>query len=286
MWFRRDLRAFDHAALHHALKSSKSVYCAFIFDSDILAGLPPADRRVHFIHASVAELDCQLRQLGGALLVRHGPAVDTIVALAGQLQVDAVFTTNDYEPLAIARDAQVGARLQAAGRRFASFKDQVIFEKDEVLSLAGRPFSVFTPYRNAWRKRLDQDPGCLAQWPTEPHAAALAAPLAGETLPSLDALGFGAAALLPLPVAAGMSGAAALFDDFTGRVAAYREARDYPAIKGPSYLSMHLRFGTLSVRYLVRAALALMASGAGGEGASVWLSELIWREFYAMRWRS
>ncbi len=282
MWFRRDLRAFDHAALHHALKSSKLVYCAFIFDSDILAGLPPEDRRVHFIHASLLELDRELRQMKGALLVRHGPAAATITALAAQLEVDAVFTNNDYEPQAIERDAEVAASLQAAGRRFASFKDQVIFEKDEVLSLAGRPFSVFTPYKNAWLKQLEQDPSCLAPWHTEPDAAALAAPRAGEAIPSLDALGFGAAAGQALPVAAGMAGATALFDDFTSRIASYKEARDYPGVKGPSYLSMHLRFGTISVRYLVRTALALMASGAGGEGAPVWLSELIWREFYAM----
>jgi deoxyribodipyrimidine photo-lyase len=282
VWFRRDLRAFDHAALHHALKSSKLVHCAFIFDSDILAGLPPTDRRVHFIHASVAELDRELRLLGGSLLVRHGPAVDTIVALAAELKVDGVVTTNDYEPQAIARDALVAARLNADGRHFSSFKDQVIFEKDEVLSLAGKPFSVFTPYKNAWRKLVEQDPSCLAPWQTEPYAATLAAPRAGETLPSLDALGFGAAAAQPLPVPAGMAGAAVLFDDFIQRMAAYQETRDYPGIKGPSYLSMHLRFGTVSVRYLVRTALSLMASGAGGEGAPVWLSELIWREFYAM----
>jgi deoxyribodipyrimidine photo-lyase len=282
VWFRRDLRAFDHAALHHALTSSNVVHCAFVFDVDILAALPREDRRVEFIHASLLELDAELRQLGGHLIVRHAVAADEIPQLAAELGVDAVFVNGDYEPQAIARDAAVAARLQAAGRKFFSFKDQLIFEKDEVLSLAGRPFSVFSPYKNAWLKRMAADPGCVASFPVEQDGARLAPAPPGHVLPRLADIGFAPTNLHALGIPTGMAGAARLFEDFIARLPRYGEARDFPALKGPSYLSMHLRFGTLSVRHLVRTVNELIARGAGGEGGPIWLSELIWREFYAM----
>ncbi|MDQ1812555.1 deoxyribodipyrimidine photo-lyase [Massilia sp. CCM 9210] len=282
VWFRRDLRAFDHAALHHALTSSNSVYCVFIYDNTILDSLPRADRRVEFIHASLAELDAELRQLGGCLIVRHADAAQAIPTLAAQLGVDAVFVNGDYEPQAIARDAAVASRLEAEGRRFFSYKDQVIFEKSEVLTLAGQNFSVFTPYKNAWLKRMAAEPDCVAPYPVEPHAARLAPPIDDAPLPTLRELGFEPTNLSALSIPTGMSGAARLFEDFIGRIADYGEARNYPVLKGPSYLSVHLRFGTLSLRHLVRTVTELIARGAGGEGAPVWLSELIWRDFYAM----
>jgi deoxyribodipyrimidine photo-lyase len=284
VWFRRDLRDFDHAALHLALTSSNRVYCAFIFDTDILAPLPRADRRVDFIHACVEELHASLRELGGYLIVRQGIAVDEIARLAAELEVDAVFVNGDYEPQAIARDELVAARLEGAGRQFFSSKDQVVFEKNEVLTLGEKPFTVFTPYKNAWLKQMAADPECLAPYPVKPHAARLApaSPVPGERLPSLADIGFLPTNLRELEIAPGMSGGAALFEDFVNRIDAYGEARNYPAVNGASALSMHLRFGTVSVRQLVRSVNQLIASGAGGAGAPVWLSELIWREFYAM----
>ncbi len=279
VWFRRDLRVFDHAALHHALSNSHSVYCVFIYDKDILDGLPRADRRVEFIHGSLAELDAELRKMGGHLIVRLGGAVEQIGALAAELGVDAVFANGDYEPQAIDRDAAVAAVLEADRRSLFTYKDQVIFEKSEVLTLAAQTFSVFTPYKNAWIKRMLAEPGCLDAYEIDAYAERLAPAPAGHRLPELGEIGFEAASL---PIAPGMSGAARLFEDFIGRIAAYGEARNYPAVKGPSYLSVHLRFGTLSIRHLVRTVNSIIANGAGGEGAPVWLSELIWREFYAM----
>ncbi|HEY0491709.1 MAG TPA: deoxyribodipyrimidine photo-lyase [Telluria sp.] len=279
VWFRRDLRAYDHAALHHALTSSQQVYCVFVYDSTILDPLPRADRRVSFIHASIAELDAELRQLGGALLVRHAAAVDAIPALAAELGVDAVFANHDYEPGAIARDDEVAARLEDQGRQYLSYKDQVIFEKDEVLTLAAQPFSVFTPYKNAWLKRLAAQPDSLAPFPVEEHAGRLAPLHSVGALPTLADLGFDP---VDTGVPTGMGGAAAMFDAFLERIAAYSTARDYPAIDGTSGLSVHLRFGTISVRHLVRTVQAMLGYGGGGAGAPVWLSELIWREFYAM----
>jgi deoxyribodipyrimidine photo-lyase len=280
VWFRRDLRSYDHAALHHALACSSQVYCAFVFDQEILAPLPRDDRRVGFIHASVLELDADLRRLGGCLRVLHGRGADAIVRLAQELGVEAVFANNDYEPAAIVRDAAVAARLAADGCSFVSLKDQLIFEKDEVLTLAGQPFSVFTPYKNAWLKRLAQHPECLAPWQVEPHAQRLAPAPSGHAVPTLQALGFAPSATPALP--AGMSGATQLFERFIPHLADYGSARDFPFEDGTSRLSVHLRFGTISIRHLVRTVQQLAAGGAGGAGAAVWLSELVWREFYAM----
>ncbi|MDL2357805.1 MAG: deoxyribodipyrimidine photo-lyase [Pseudomonadota bacterium] len=282
VWLRRDLRSVDHAALHHALTSSNAVHCVFIYDRAILATLPRADRRVEFIHASLAELDAELRRLGGGLIVRHGDAAAEIVRLAAELDVEAVFVNGDAEPQAIARDAAVAASLERDGRQLFSFKDHVIFEKNEVLTLGEKPFSVFTPYKNAWLKCMAAEPECLAPYPVEPHAARLAPAPPGPALPSLAEIGFAPTNLRALGIPTGMAGGAALFDNFLARVGAYDEARNYPAVKGPSYLSMHLRFGTVSVRQLVRTIVQLIARGGGGSGAPVWLSELIWREFYAM----
>jgi deoxyribodipyrimidine photo-lyase len=286
VWFRRDLRVHDHAALHHALANSAQVYCAFVFDDAILASLPRRDRRVDFIHASVLELAGALQERGGALIVRHADAATAIPKLAAELGVDAVLCNRDYEPAAIARDACVAQALAGAGRELCDFKDQVIFEKHEVVALSGQPFSVYTPYKNAWLKRLHADSayGALQPYPVEALAERFAAsthPVAAG-VPELAALGFERSNLAELAIPTGMSGAQALLDDFLPRMAQYDTARDYPAVRGPSYLSVHLRFGTVSIRQLVLRALEQIASGEGADGAAVWLSELIWRDFYSM----
>jgi deoxyribodipyrimidine photo-lyase len=279
VWFRRDLRSFDHAALHYALAGSRQVFCAFVFDTAILDGLPADDRRVQFIHASLAELDAALRRLGGGLLIGHGRAEEEIPRIASELGVEAVFANRDYEPAAIARDALVARRLQQDGRNLVTTKDQVIFEADEVLTLAGGPFSVFTPYKNAWLRRLAAQADALAPYDVAPYAAALAAPSPGcHALPGLAGIGFTIPARPIEP--AGMTGAAALLDAFTARMGDYGHARDFPAMDATSRLSVHLRFGTTSIRQLARTAHALAAQGS--QGAAVWLSELIWRDFYAM----
>jgi deoxyribodipyrimidine photo-lyase len=282
VWFRRDLRVFDHAALHHALadavQQDGAVYCVFVFDSDILAGLPRDDRRVRFIHASLRELDAELRKLGGGLIVRHGAARELVPRLAAELGAGAVYVNEDYEPDAVARDAAVAEALGLDGRSLLRFKDQVIFEKSEVLTLAGGIYGVFTPYKNAWLKRLNAQPEAAAPWMIEPYAAGLAA-VPESPLPSLADLGFDDG---PLPAPAGMDGATRLFEDFLPRLADYGTARDFPMQDATSRLSIHLRFGTTSVRHLVRTLRQMMANGAGGTGAPVWLSELVWRDFYAM----
>jgi deoxyribodipyrimidine photo-lyase len=281
VWFRRDLRDFDHAALYHALTGADAVFCAFVFDRAILDALPDAaDRRVEFIHDSVGELAAALDRRGGGLIVRHADARDEVPRLAAQLRVAAVYANHDYDPAARERDAAVEHALRSVGIAFHTSKDQVIFERDEILSQSGKPFAVFTPYRNAWLKALT--PFFLRSYPVARHAGALASPPpdVASVLPGLESLGFARTNLRELRVATGMSGGASLFADFRKRIDAYADARDYPALRGPSYLSVHLRFGTVSIREL--AAFAHDRSlRENGRGAATWLSELIWREFYA-----
>ena len=279
VWFRRDLRAHDHAALYHALRAAEQVWCVFVFDANILRPLPKADRRVEFIHDSVVELDAALHALGGRLLVRHGPAMSEIVRLASELGVQAVYANHDDEPDALARDAAVRTALAEAGVALHTTKDHVVFERSEVLTLSGTPYTVFTPYKNAWLKKLE--PFFVEAYPVERHAAGLAAapPGIATAIPSLEAIGFERTNLHALKIPTGSSGAKALLADFLPRIDDYGEARNFPAIKGPSYLSVHLRFGTVSIRELAAAALA-HGKNAAAAGAAVWLSELIWRDFY------
>ncbi len=272
VWFRRDLRDFDHAALHHALGQAREVVCAFVFDREILDRLPdPGDRRVEFIHASVVELQQALEMKGGGLIVRQGVAREEIVRLATEFRADAVFFNHDDDPAARLRDTAVEAALQGEGVAVHHFKDTVVFEREEVLTAAGKPFSVFTPYKNAWLKALT--PSALQSHPVDAHADRL---LPRSTpVPSLQDLGFAPTNLRELGLPTGMAGGAQLLADFLERIDAYRETRDFPALRGPSALSVHLRFGTVSIRQLAAAAWQ-----RGGRGAETWLTELIWRDFY------
>jgi deoxyribodipyrimidine photo-lyase len=273
VWLRRDLRLYDQAALFHALKASRAVYAVFVFDTEILDALPTgADRRVEFIHGSVAALKHEIEARGATLHVLHGAASKQVPAFARAVGAEAVFCNRDYEPAAIRRDAAVASVLADSGIAFHAFKDQVIFEQDEVLTQAGRPFGVFTPYKQAWLKKLDAF--YLKSYPLHAYLDRLAKEPPAE-MPDLAEIGFERTSLRELGVQPGEAGARQLFEDFLGRIHTYREARDFPAVKGPSYLSVHLRFGTLSIRELVAT-----AQGIGGAGADTWLSELIWREFY------
>ncbi len=293
VWLRRDLRVDDHAALYHALTAARRVWCAFVFDTAILDALPRADRRVEFIRDSLVGVDAELRALGAShgvegvgLLVAHGRAADVVPALAAALHVQAVYASHDDDPYAIERDARVRGRLSELGVALHTSKDHVVFERDEVLTQGGSPFSVFTPYKNAWLAKLD--PYFVRAYPVAKHASALAprpeppAIAAGRVwagVPALAEIGFEPTNLHRLRLPTGPAGAAELLDDFLAeRIDRYRETRDFPAVKGPSYLSTHLRFGTVSVRRLARE--AWQRAQAGSAGAQGWLNELIWRDFY------
>lgn len=216
---------------------------------------------------------------GTALLVRHARPSEALGTLVTKLSVDAVFANHDDEPQALARDAAVQALLASQGVAFHSFKDHVIFERTEVLTQAGKPYSVFTPYKNAWLKKVDSF--YVKPYPVARYADALAPLPGGEppAIPSLDTLGFVKTNLSALKIPTGSQGGTALFEEFLGRIGRYRDTRDFPALKGPSYLGVHLRFGTVSIRKM--ASTALQQQNEGSEGAATWLSELIWRDFYA-----
>jgi len=287
VWLRRDLRVDDHAALHHALRAARQVWCVFVFDRDILDALPRADRRVEFIRDSLVGVDAELRALaashgieGAGLIVRHGWAQDEIPALAARLHVQAVYASHDDEPAALVRDAKVRGLLANAGVALHTSKDHVVFERSEVLTQSGGAFSVFTPYKNAWLKKCE--PFYLSPYPVAKHASALAPRPADESgapgVPTLRAIGFEPTNLHQLRLPSGPAGGQELLADFLDRIDHYHETRDFPAIKGPSYLSTHLRFGTVSIRQLAREAQHRCV--AGSRGAEVWLSELIWRDFY------
>ena len=288
LWLRRDLRVDDHAALYHALRGARRVWCVFVFDREILDPLlaagGAADRRVEFIRDSLVGVDAELRSLaashgieGAGLIVRHGWAHEEIPALAAQLGVQAVYANHDDEPASLARDARVRGALADRGVVLHTSKDHVVFERSEVLTQTGGAFTVFTPYKNAWLKKCDDY--YLSAYPVAKYASALAPRPPGHSgVPALEAIGFERSNLHQLRLPSGPAGAQELLADFLQRIDHYHEGRDFPAVKAPSYLGPHLRFGTVSIRRLARE--AHNRREAGSRGAEIWLSELIWRDFY------
>lgn len=282
MWFRRDLRVADNATLYAALNACAQVHCVFILDRSILDELPTKDRRVEFIIQSLQQLDAALRQLGGrpqhGLIVRHAYAADEVVKLAQTLKVDCVYAGRDYEPQAQQRDARVERALTQVGIRFETHKDHVIFEKREIVTQSGSAYGVFTPYKNNWLSRLGSDDLHSHDVHHLGHRLAERPMDQCTTLPDLTDIGFQPSNLSALKIPTGLQGGQALFEDFFDRMDNYSVWRNFPALKGPSYLGVHLRFGTISIRRLVD--IAWQRQLAGSEGAAVWLSELVWRDFY------
>ncbi len=276
MWFRRDLRLEDNAAFSRALDECDQVHCVFCFDREILDKLEDrADRRVEFIHQSIVEMEKGLKKAGGGLIVRHGRAHEVIPELAEELGVDRVYANHDYEPRRLERDRAVGKSLRQAGRELRTFKDHVVFEKDEVLNKSGKPFRVYTPYKRAWRARLSDEDlaphSCRTYFPKKLNRPPRSVKSDAWTL---KALGF---KKTDLKWPGGESAGRAQFDEFLTRIKDYKDERNFPSTEGVSRMSVHLRFGTVSIRELVREAMAVR-----GKGAETWVDELIWREFYNM----
>lgn len=258
-WFRRDLRLEDNVGLYEALKNHQKVLPVFIFDSDILDRLEDKnDRRVEFIHQRLEDLQQKLVSLGSTLLVCYGKPQEIWEKLS-KLKPKAVYANHDYEPYAVKRDEQVQGLLSDGGIAFRTFKGHVILEKDEVLKDDGRPYSVFTPYSRRWRAKLTADH--LRNFPTENFFNHLLI-TAPKPIVSLSKMGFKASGIA-FPQA----------EIKTNIVSNYTEQRNLPAIEGTSRLGIHLRFGTISIRKLARETQTLN---------DTFLSELIWRDFYAM----
>lgn len=264
-WIRRDLRLEDHRALELATESADEVVVAFVFDTVILDQLQDRDdRRVTFIYRSLKELDEKLRAKGSQLVVLHGDPLEEISALAERLKADAVVTARDFDSYAIRRDAQVKEKV----KEFLAVKDSVIFEAGEIFSQSGGPFRTYTPYARVWRNRFQPEEEA------RPDLTALAneETLKTEpTLPPLKTLGFEENDLWLEP---GETAAQARLAEFSDKIPNYAEARDFPAVDATSGLSVHLRFGTISIRACVRKALEYGIDG------DKWLAELIWRDFY------
>lgn len=259
-WFRRDLRLADNAGLYHALKSGMQVIPIFIFDSDILSRLGNrTDRRVHFIHHALFELKADLEAHGASLTVIHGVPKDVIPRLAHDLDAKAIFANHDYEPYAMHRDQQVKELLAEQAVTFQTFKDQCIFEKGEVLKDDGLPYTVFTPYSKKWKTTLKDFH--LKAYPTEKNLAGLR-PMPPTPLPSLEEMGFNVTDLVIPPN-----------EVENELLKKYHDTRNYPSVQGTSRLSVHLRFGTVSIRQLARKAALTNET---------FLNELIWRDFYMM----
>lgn len=257
-WFRRDLRLEDNVGLYHALNAGKPVLPLFIFDSDILDQLEdPADRRVDFIHQQVTRIHQELVKIGSSMLAKHGKPLNIFHELFEQYQVSSVFANHDYEGYSIERDESVKNYLFQQGASFNSYKDHVIFEKKEVVKDDGLPYTVFTPYSKKWKAQLKETD--YQSWVTEIRKGKFfqTEPF---IMPSLEEIGFkSSGSVFHCPT---------VEEEVLKK---YAKDRDTPSLNGTSRLGVHLRFGTISIRSLVRQSLKL---------SDTFLDELIWREFY------
>ncbi len=258
-WFRRDLRLHDNAGLYRALKGPHPVLCLFIFDSDILDKLEDKDdARVTFIYNAVSDVNSGLHEHKSSLLVKYGKPLEVWEEILKEYDVKAAFTNRDYEPYAKERDYAVYDLLKEMDIPFKGYKDQVIFERQEVVKDDKTPYTVYTPYKKRWMNTVNDF--YLRSYPTEKYLKNLYHTDKLEMI-TLKQMGF--------------EESSAKFPDqeYKSVIDHYAKDRDYPARKGTSHIGLHLRFGTVSIRDLAREAI---------KHEHTWLSELIWREFYMM----
>ena len=273
-WIRRDLRLLDHVALGAAKQNSDFVTVVFVFDTNILDHLDRDDRRVTFLHQSLQELHTKLQSMGSGLVVLQGDPVVEIPAVAKILQVDAVYTNMDVEPYAKKRDQKVFEKLNEMGCWFYMLKDHVIFSGLEVKNKSGEPFKIFTPYKRQWMAQLQPEHtlDATVEENNFMHHSKLKSLKADW---SIKDIGFKKNSLWIEP---GEDEGIRRLKQFTLVMQKYHETRNFPSVpKSTSGLSVHLRFGTVSIRACVRKALQNK-----DEGSRTWLGELIWRDFYQM----
>jgi deoxyribodipyrimidine photo-lyase len=260
-WHRRDLRFEDNAGLYYALKSSNKVIPIFIFDSEILSKLPSDDQRVIYIHQEIEKLKLIYQSFNSDLKVYFGNPIDLIPKICSDFQASTLYTNKDYEPYAISRDKSIYEILQARNVNFIAKKDHVIFEKNEVLKADNSPYTVFTPYSRRWKEKLNEF--YLKAYPTEKYAKNLASFSEKENLISLEKMGFESEIKHQFPQ----------IEINKSLISKYKETRDFPSINGTSRMSLALRFGTISIRFLAQNTMKLNET---------YLNELIWRDFYQM----
>lgn len=259
-WFRRDLRLNDNAGLYQALKKCFPVLPIFIFDKVILEKLEDKnDARVEFIHSAITELNEQLTPLESSIKVFYSTPEHVFKDLVKEYDIVSVYANHDYEPYAYERDEAVKNYLKKHGIDFITFKDQCVFEKEEVTKDDGKPYTIFTPYSRKWKLKLNDF--YIKTYPNKKYFFNFFK-IKSFTIPSLKEMGFNKTAVkIPSKIIS------------KEVVVKYKEQRDFPAIKGTSHLSVHLRFGTISIRALAKQAILLNET---------WLNELIWRDFYMM----
>lgn len=258
-WFRRDLRLQDNTGLLDALQSGLPVLPVFIFDRNILDELDDRDdARVNFIHAELETLHRELKDLGSGIFFAYGKPFDLWKKWLSNWPVQGVFTNRDVEPYGIQRDREVQKLFAAKGLLWKDRKDQVIFERDDVLKPDGEPYSVYTPYSRRWKECLQEHPVVVRRLPSKPNWFQWDAP----DIPTLASMGFQTGSIV-VPAA----------KLARKKLENYAASRDFPAQEGTSRLGIHLRFGTISIRKLVEYA---------AQHSAVYLNELIWREFYQM----
>jgi len=260
-WFRRDLRLHDNAGLYHALKGELPVLPLFIFDRAILDQLEEkSDARVQFIRDTLVAIQEELGRRGSGMEVHYGLPEEVFEVVLSRYKVGQVFTNLDYEPYARERDGTIARLLARRGILFHLYKDQVIFDRDEILKDDGTPYTVFTPYSKRWKAGVNDF--FLKSYPVEKYMANLYQRGAGR-IPALSSMGFKPSGV---PIPANVV--------HTGTLKKYAEQRDFPGIAdGTTRMGIHLRFGTCSIRELARKASAL---------SEVYLGELIWRDFFHM----
>ena len=260
-WHRRDLRINDNKGLFEALKQNEIVHPIFIFDKSILDKLPNNDQRILFIYQEIESLKKSYQNLGSDLWVYYSEPSEIIPKIAQELNCSSVYFNNDYEPYALQRDQEIRVSLNKIKIEFIGKKDHVIFEKNEVLKDDGKPYTIFTPYSRKWKANLKEEQ--LREYSIEKYSGNLVQKQQEEAFITLEKMGFESKVL----------------HDFPNRITKneilknYHLSRNFPAVKGTSKLSLHLRFGTISIRKL-----ALIAS----EQNETYLNELIWRDFYQM----
>lgn len=258
-WFRRDLRLHDNKGLFFALSENKNVLPIFIFDPEILSTLPKNDARVQFIHENLIEINKQLSKISKNLYVFHDNPKHVFEKLVEKHAISTVYTNRDYEPYALERDTQIESLLKAKNIDFKTFKDQVIFEKKEIVKNDGDPYMVYTPYKNKWKETFRGIK--IENYKSENLLSNLYNP-ESYTIPSLNDIGFEKCEIKVLPYLASPE-----------LIAKYEETRNFPANEnGTSKLGPHLRFGTVSIRKMVEKAIA--------QKNEIFWSELIWREFF------
>jgi deoxyribodipyrimidine photo-lyase len=260
-WHRRDIRIEDNAGLFKALNQSEEVQAIFIFDREILNLLPKNDQRVLFIHQEIEKLKKVYNDLGSDLVVYFGNPIELIPEIALEHGAQAVFTNRDYEPYATQRDQLLFEKLEKEGIKFIGTKDHVIFEKAEITKDDGKPYTIFTPYSKKWKATLTDIQ--LESHPMENLLFKLIQTEEKSNLVTLESIGFDSTQTVEFP-------SKKRNKDI---ICSYTENRNFPALNGTSKISLHLRFGTISIRELAREALSLNET---------FLNELIWRDFYQM----